>query len=92
MRRIQNAADSRGVSISVVGSRVKGPRSDANPKGYGAGSGWDYVITGASARLRSRIASSLPRLDVTAGVGRRSDILSGKLIEGEPSITFHPQG
>lgn len=92
MRRIQNAANSRGVSISVVGSRGKGPKSDANPKGYHAGSDWDYVITGANARLKSRIASSFPCLDVTAGVGRRSDIMNGKLIEGEPSITFRPQG
>lgn len=76
----------------LVGSRVNGPRSAANPKGYLAGSDWDYVITGANARLKSRIASSRPRLDVTAGVGRRSNTMNGKLIEGEPGITFHSQG
>lgn len=90
--RIQNAANSRGVTISVVGSRVKGPRSPGNPNGFHAESDWDYVITGIDSRTKSRISSSLPSGDVTLGRGRRQDILTGPLVETEPHITFHPQG
>ncbi|WP_405791152.1 polymorphic toxin-type HINT domain-containing protein [Streptomyces sp. NBC_00029] len=91
MTRIQNAADFRGVSIAVVGSKVKGPKSDTNPNGYWAGSDYDYVITGISSRTKSRISGQLPKADVTLGRGRRQDIFTGKLIETEPYVMFHPR-
>ncbi|MEW2415588.1 polymorphic toxin-type HINT domain-containing protein [Streptomyces sp. NPDC046866] len=91
MTRIQNAANSRGVSIAVVGSRVKGPRSTSNPNGYHAESDWDYVITGINSRTKSRISSSLPKADVSLGRGRRQDIFTGQLVETEPYVMFHPQ-
>ncbi|MFD0268687.1 ricin-type beta-trefoil lectin domain protein [Streptomyces sp. NPDC127106] len=91
IKRIQNAADSRGVTISVVGSRAKGPRSATNPDGYHAESDWDYVITGINSRTKSRISSSLPTADVSLGRGRRQDIFTGPLVDTEPHITFHPR-
>ncbi|MFB7784062.1 ricin-type beta-trefoil lectin domain protein [Streptomyces vinaceus] len=91
IRRIQNAADARGVTISVVGSRAKGPRSATNPDGYHAESDWDYVITGINSRTRSRISSSLPTADVSLGRGRRQDIFTGPLVDTEPHIMFHPR-
>ncbi|MFG2876037.1 SpvB/TcaC N-terminal domain-containing protein [Streptomyces sp. NPDC048337] len=90
-KRIQNAADSRDVTISVVGSRAKGPQSATNPDGYHAESDWDYVITGINSRTRSRISSSLPTGDVSLGRGRRQDIFTGPLVDTEPHITFHPR-
>ncbi|MFD4241107.1 RHS repeat-associated core domain-containing protein [Streptomyces sp. NPDC058525] len=91
IKRIQNAADSRGVSIAVVGSRAKGARSATNPDGYHAESDWDYVITGINSRTKSRISSSLPKADVSLGRGRRQDIFTGPLVDTEPYIMFHPR-
>ncbi|MBU3061199.1 hypothetical protein KO481_06640 [Nocardia sp. NEAU-G5] len=81
-RRIQNAANSRGVVIHVVGSRAKGTAH--------AESDWDYVIAGINSRMRSRIQSSLPMGSQELGYGRRIDIFRGKLNETEPHITFYP--
>lgn len=92
MARIQNAANRIGKPISLVGSRTLGPRTDANPKGFGHESDWDYVITGINSRTRHSVSSSLPMGDVTLGVGRRQDIFTGPLDTTRPHITFYPQG
>ncbi|MFB8001339.1 RHS repeat-associated core domain-containing protein [Nocardia sp. NPDC056000] len=81
-RRIQNAANFRGVTIHVVGSRAAGTAN--------AFSDWDYVITDINSRTKSRIKGSLPMGPVELGYGRRIDIMTGPLVEGEPYITFHP--
>lgn len=81
-RRIQNAANARGVTIHVVGSRATG---SAGPL-----SDWDYVIEGINSRMRSRIQSSLPQGAVELGYGRRIDIFRRNLVEGMPYVSFHP--
>ncbi|WP_305779562.1 DUF6531 domain-containing protein [Nocardia nova] len=81
-RRIQNAANLRGVTIHVVGSRASGTA--------GPWSDWDYVIEGINSRTRSRIQSSLPQGSTELGYGRRIDIFRGRLAEGMPFVTFHP--
>ncbi|MFD4354314.1 RHS repeat-associated core domain-containing protein [Nocardia sp. NPDC058518] len=81
-RRIQNAANSRGVEINVVGSRATGTAG-----GY---SDWDYVISDINSRTRSRIQGSLPQGSHELGVGRRVDIFTGGLVEGAPYVTFYP--
>lgn len=83
-RRIQNAANLRGVEIHLVGSRAAGTSH--------AFSDWDYVIPDINSRTRSRIQSSLPQGSVELGYGRRIDIFTGQLGEGLPFITFHPNG
>ncbi|MFF7839939.1 polymorphic toxin-type HINT domain-containing protein [Streptomyces ossamyceticus] len=90
--RIQNAANRIGRPISVVGSRTLGPRSSSNPKGWHGESDWDYVITGVNSRTKHSVSSSLPKADVTLGVGRRQDIFTGPLDPSRPHITFYPQG
>jgi len=50
-RRIQNAANSKGIDITVVGSRAKGTPNPGD---------WDYIVTGSS-RQRSRAKNSVPR-------------------------------
>ncbi|MFB6937430.1 polymorphic toxin-type HINT domain-containing protein [Streptomyces chartreusis] len=90
--RIQNAANRIGKPISLVGSRTLGPRTDANPDGFGHNSDWDYVITGINSRTKHSVSSSLPMGDVTLGVGRRQDIFTGPLDTTRPHVTFHPQG
>ncbi|MEV0341966.1 DUF6531 domain-containing protein [Nocardia sp. NPDC050713] len=81
-RRIQNAANSRGVVIHVVGSRATGTAH--------AWSDWDYVIEGINSRTRSRIQGSLPQGPVELGHGRRIDIITGRLVDGTPYVTFYP--
>ncbi|NKX88018.1 RHS repeat-associated core domain-containing protein [Nocardia coubleae] len=81
-QRIQNAANLRGVEISVVGSRAAG-----TSHGY---SDWDYVISDINSRTRSRIQGSLPQGPHELGAGRRIDIFTGRLVDGEPYITFYP--
>ncbi|WP_246123926.1 RHS repeat-associated core domain-containing protein [Nocardia bhagyanarayanae] len=81
-RRIQNAANARGVTIHVVGSRATGSA--------GPFSDWDYVIEGINSRMRSRIQSSLPQGAVELGHGRRIDIFRRNLVEGMPYVSFHP--
>ena len=80
--RIQNAATRIKTPISVVGSRAlgtPGPESD-----------WDYVITGANSRVKHSVSSSLPKADITVGIGRQQDIFTGPLDTSEPYITFYP--
>ncbi|MFG2722579.1 RHS repeat-associated core domain-containing protein [Streptomyces sp. NPDC048416] len=82
IRRIQNAANRIGQPISVVGSRAAGtpgPTSD-----------WDYVITGINSRVKHSVSRSLPKADITVGLGRQQDIFTGPLVDTEPYITFHP--
>ena len=81
-----------GEPISVVGSRTLGPRSSSNPKGWHGESDWDYVITGVNSRTKHSVSSSLPKADVTLGVGRRQDIFTGPLDTTRAHITFYPQG
>lgn len=81
-RRIQNAANLRGVVIHVVGSRAAGTA--------GPWSDWDYVIEGINSRTRSRIQGSLPQGATELGHGRTIDIFRGRLIDGEPYVTFYP--
>ncbi|WP_342801211.1 putative T7SS-secreted protein [Nocardia sp. No.11] len=81
-RRIQNAANLRGVEINVVGSRAAGTSH--------AYSDWDYVISDINSRMRSRIQGSLPIGSSELGYGRRIDIFTGRLVDGEPYITFYP--
>ncbi|MEV6769833.1 putative T7SS-secreted protein [Nocardia sp. NPDC051030] len=81
-RRIQNAANARGVEIHVVGSRASG-----NSHAF---SDWDYLIPDSNSRLRSRIKSSLPMGPVELGYGRRIDVLTHPPTEGLPYITFYP--
>ncbi|MCX5417292.1 polymorphic toxin-type HINT domain-containing protein [Streptomyces sp. NBC_00059] len=90
--RIQNAANRIGQPISVVGSRSLGPRSETNPDGVGHMSDWDYVITGINSRTKHSVSSSLPKADITVGVGRQQDIFTGPLDTTKPHITFYPQG
>ncbi|MFD7736402.1 polymorphic toxin-type HINT domain-containing protein, partial [Kitasatospora phosalacinea] len=82
IRRIQNAANRIGQSISVVGSRAAGTP--------GPNSDWDYVITGINSRVKHSVSSSLPKSDITVGLGRQQDIFTGPLVDTEPHITFHP--
>ncbi|MFF3127582.1 polymorphic toxin-type HINT domain-containing protein [Streptomyces sp. NPDC057908] len=90
--RIQNAANRIGEPISVVGSRALGPRSATNPDGVGHLSDWDFVITGINSRTKHSVSSSLPKADITVGVGRQQDIFTGPLDTTKPHITFYPQG
>lgn len=90
--RIQNAANRTGQPIPVVGSRSLGPRPETNPDGVGHMSDWDYVITGINSRAKHSVSSSLPKADITVGVGRRQDIFTGPLDTTKPHITFCPQG
>ncbi|MFJ9343782.1 ricin-type beta-trefoil lectin domain protein [Streptomyces sp. NPDC101733] len=91
MTRIQNAANFRNVTISVVGSHAKGPRSPTNPKGFHAESDWDYVIFGINNRTKGRISGQLPKGDIFLGPGRRQDIFNEvPLHPGKPAITFYP--
>lgn len=83
--RIQNAANRIGHPISVVGTRAAGT---AGPE-----SDWDYVITGINSRKKHSVSSSIPKADVTLGVGRRQDIFTDVEVDKSlPYITFYPQG
>lgn len=82
--RIQNAADRIGMPISVVGSRASGTT--------GPTSDWDYVITGIASRKKHSVSGSLPKADITVGIGRQQDIFTGPLDDSLPHITFHPRG
>ncbi|WP_372341876.1 RHS repeat-associated core domain-containing protein [Nocardia sp. CC227C] len=81
-RRIQNAANLRGVEIHVVGSRASGTA--------GPWSDWDYSIPDANSRMRSRIKGSLPQGSPELGYGRRIDIFPHPPAEGLPYVTFYP--
>ncbi|MEM9552698.1 MAG: RHS repeat-associated core domain-containing protein [Acidobacteriota bacterium] len=83
--RIQNAATRLRQPITLVGSRASGTAQ--------ALSDFDFVVVGASSRVRHSAASSLPagpRLGI--GQPRNQDIFSGRVDFSQPHIVFLPGG
>lgn len=81
-RRIQNAADRTGVTITVVGSRAKGTAHGQ--------SDWDYVLEGGTARSRHSSKSSIPSGPHGLGEPRVQDFFS-TLDQSQPYISFSPK-
>lgn len=81
--RIQNAANRKGIPITVVGSHAAGtagPMSD-----------WDYVLPeGTRGRDIHSLSSSLPSGPRSLGEPRNQDFFVGEVHTNEPFITFNP--
>ena len=82
-RRIQNAANRSGQTITVVGSRAAGtakPNSD-----------WDYVVD-ANSKTRNNLSRSLPGAgNLSEGERPNIDVFRGQVDKSLPYIEFTPE-
>lgn len=83
LRRIQNAANRTGETITIVGSRATGkttPNSD-----------WDYVIN-AKSKTQNNLARSLPGAgNINEGKRSSVDIFRGEVDKSRPYIEVKPE-
>ena len=90
--RIQNAATSKGVTITVVGSRASGTSNRF--------SDWDYILGGANSSRRHGVKNSIPRGhsggEYNSGIDFFQNYTPGipgysKLRPDDPHVIFVPQ-
>lgn len=83
LRRIQNAANRSGETITLVGSRASGKTH--------AGSDWDYVVNGNS-KTRNNLSRSLPGSgNIKEGERSLVDMFRGEVDKSRPYIEVRPE-
>ncbi|MEF2148461.1 RHS repeat-associated core domain-containing protein [Aquilutibacter rugosus] len=83
LKRIQNAANRSGVTITVVGSRAAGTaRSNSD---------WDYVVD-SNSKTRSKLSRSLPGAgNLNEGQRPNIDVFRGEVDKSRPYIEVKPE-